>query len=126
MRNLYKNSKNFKVIDRHISRVPKQLKKIDAGYFVVWNDLKGKFEVHNENQSGSSLAFVVHAEELDNRTMIKARETAIHRADELMDKIRKSEKKMEADKRKKAGDAFERQASLAYDKIMRKPQVVVK
>lgn len=126
MKRLYEKSKHFKVIDRHISRVPERLKELDAGYFVLWNSIKNRFEVHNSDQRGSTLAFTTDFDELDNRTLIKARRSAVHRADKLMEEIRRDEIKMEEDRRKKAGQAFEERASLAYDKLMRKPRVVVK
>lgn len=53
-----------------------RLRSVDDGYMVFYNKLKNRFEVHNRNNRGSPLAFVVPFAGLDARTVDYARKTS--------------------------------------------------
>ncbi|MGM0409241.1 MAG: hypothetical protein ACQEQF_00660 [Bacillota bacterium] len=126
MKRLFKRSKSFVVIDRHISRVPKKLKELDEDYYILWNSTKERFEVHNDEQEGGSLAFVVGGNELDDRVIQKARETASHRAFKIIEELEAEYERKKRDEKKERREAVESRFGKIYDQIQNKPQVVVK
>jgi len=123
MKVLYKRSKYYKIIERHISRVPAKLKELDEGYFVLFNARTKKFEVHNSKQRQSTYSFEVPFDELDYRTVRYARETAVHRGDEIVAKIEESEKRKEDESDKKYADMFEEKATDLAEALSGRIQV---
>lgn len=64
---------------RHITDdlyfIASRLKEIDPSYFVVYNLLKSRYEVHSKEQRGNTLCFVVPYDRLDARTIEYAKRT---------------------------------------------------
>lgn len=91
--------------------VPERLKCIDKGYFVVFNLSKNKYEVHNEDNIGSSYCFTVPYDELDSRTveLCKRTNVSLH-GDEIFKMIDRENARLEAEKKKKFADEIEARA----------------
>ncbi len=55
--------------------ISSRLKEIDPSYYVVYNLLKSRYEVHSKEQRGNTLCFVVPYDRLDARTLEYAART---------------------------------------------------
>ncbi len=55
--------------------IASRLKEIDPTYYVVYDITKRRYEVHSDEQRGSSLCFVVPYDRLDARTVDYALKT---------------------------------------------------
>ncbi len=55
--------------------IASRLKEIDPSYFVVYNLLRSRYEVHSKEQRGDTLCFVVPYKALDARTLEYAART---------------------------------------------------
>lgn len=55
--------------------IASRLKETDPSYFVVYNLLKSRYEVHSKEQRGNTLCFVVPYDRLDARTLEYAKRT---------------------------------------------------
>jgi hypothetical protein len=60
-----------------------RLKEIDEGYFVMFNRVSGKFEVHHSGQFHDTLACELPFNQLDDRAVQRVRETSIANADRI-------------------------------------------
>lgn len=77
--------------------VAKRLRQIDANYRLYFNQLLGRFEVHNHAQRGNSLAVVVPYDKLDARTITLVRKTRVENAKRLLAEMEKANAKAEND-----------------------------
>ena len=55
------------IIEWDLYDIARRLKEIDDGYFVFYSYKTKKFEIHNANQRGSTLALVLPYDRLDAR-----------------------------------------------------------
>lgn len=66
--------------------IANRLKEIDRNYFVVFNKINNRFEVHHKKQKGSTLAFVVVGK-LDAGVIKKAIKSSIKFAKDILKQI---------------------------------------
>lgn len=61
-----------------------RLKGIDSSYFIIYNYVKKRYEVHSDDQRGGTLALIVPYPELDARTVALVRSSRRERIDEIL------------------------------------------
>lgn len=83
-----------------------RLKEIDDGYFVMRGKRSGKYEVHNKKNIGGTYCFTAY-KELDYRTLLKTRETAIENSDKLFRQMEEANRKAQASLDRTRVDTFE-------------------
>jgi hypothetical protein len=81
------------LIHDDLYKIADRIRGIDNGYFVLRHTQSGKYEVHNTNNTGSTYCFLVPYDQLDKRTLMYCRETAVHR--DIADIIEKQNQRIE-------------------------------
>lgn len=76
-----------KVICSDVFDIAHRLKQIDSRYFVVYNTVKRRYEVHNSGQKGNTFCLVVPYDCLDARTLDYVRRTRVSNSKELIEQI---------------------------------------
>ncbi len=66
---------HLRVVTDDLYFIASRLKEIDPTYYVVYNLVKSRYEVHSDEQRGGSLCFVVPYGTLDARTLDYAKKT---------------------------------------------------
>lgn len=79
--------------------ISSRIKEIDPDYFIVYNEGKHRFEVHNAAQGQSTYALTLPFEELDARTLNLVEKTRIANKDKLIEE-------MERENQKRGGSYF--------------------
>lgn len=74
-------------ISHDVYNISKRIKKIDRSYYIVFNTLKEKFEIHCSNQIGSSYCLTLPYDELDERALKYVRSTQIANIGEIIEKL---------------------------------------
>ncbi len=101
----------FNIVDR--------VKEIDSGYFIVYNTKKHKYEVHNNNQDGSS--FCITCDNGLNSTVIsKLRKTRIENIDRILREIDENNAKIEQNAKKVMADETSFKLKEMFDYAKRK------
>lgn len=59
----------LRLITSDVFNISKRIKKIEKEYFIVWNVLREKWEVHSTANIGDSYCFTVPYDGLDERTL---------------------------------------------------------
>ncbi|TCO79130.1 hypothetical protein [Marinisporobacter balticus] len=108
----------FCLVENHVLGIPERLKQIDKSYFVVWNSKKEKFEVHSEDNVGSTYCFTVPYRELDCRTLEYARETRIERSDIVFVEIEKQDEIIEKAVKREREKLFDDIGREVFDRAM--------
>jgi len=75
--------------------ISSRVKEIDVDYYIVFNTVKQRFEVHNLGQGKNTLAAVIPYQTLDARTILYLQITRRERAKELIKEIEASNEKLE-------------------------------
>lgn len=70
--------------------IAQRLKEIDNSYYLIFNTITNKYEVHSYSQSWCSYCLSSEDEGLDERLIIKARKTRKENLDELLKEIDKA------------------------------------
>ncbi len=83
----------MKEIKKDLFNIVKRLKKIDKNYFVIFNRLKNRFEVHCKSQKNNTLAFCCEGK-LDYSVLLKAHKTSIKNAKRILNDITKSNEEL--------------------------------
>lgn len=71
------------IITHDVFNIAKRLKQIDKKYFIVFNSVNGKFEIHFKRQAGT-LELILPYNSLDERTIVHVLKTKIERSSELL------------------------------------------
>ena len=74
-------------IKKDLFNIAYRLKKIDKGYFIIFNTLKNRYEVHNKNQSKNTLCFCCDRKYLTAEVVSKAHITNIRNSKRLLKDI---------------------------------------
>ena len=82
----------MKRIESDVYNISKRVKDIDIDYYVVFNTITSKFEVHNSNQFGGSYCLTLPFKELDERTLNYINITKSENIEEILCKIEKENK----------------------------------
>ena len=67
--------------------VSNRLKEIDPSYYLVFNTIKGKYEVHSNNQIGCSYCLTYPNDALDERLLELTKKTRRQNLSELLKQI---------------------------------------
>lgn len=86
---------NLTEIKTNVFHIPERLKEIDAGYFVVRNHEKRRFEVHHRFQPHTTYCLTVPYGELDERTVVLVRKTAWQNAEKLIAEMEEHNRKLQ-------------------------------
>ncbi len=81
--------------------ISQRLKDVDQSYYLVFNCIKGKYEVHSTSQVGCSYCLTSPYDGLDVRLLDLARTTRRENLKELLTKIDEENAKLEAKNTKK-------------------------
>lgn len=79
-----------------VYNISKRMKCIDRGYYVVYDTSKQHFEIHNENQMGSSYCMTIPFEQLDERVIKLVRKNQSANIDEILEQIENDNKLLES------------------------------
>lgn len=101
-------------IKSDVFNICKRVKKIDKGYFILFNLDKGFYELHNCNQKGNSYCLTLYGN-LDNRLINKIFESDIKNAKDIFEKIEKENKKMDQKEENKRRDVNEYKLKEIFD-----------
>lgn len=89
--------------------ISKRIKKIDKGYYVVFNTVTKKFEIHNSLQLGSTYCLTLPYAELDERALKYVHKTKSENIEKILEQIEKDNKlKESADKKQALSEVYER------------------
>lgn len=92
-------------MESNVFKIPERLKEIDKSYFVMYDNVSGKFEVHStENKDNSTYCLTLPFEELDCRTVEYVWETRAENAKKLWEEIKRNNEKLEIENAKKYAD----------------------
>lgn len=84
--------------------IAKRLKRIDDGYFLVYNRDTKKYEVHNSKNVGNTLSLVSPFETLDIRLVHLVRKTRVERFSEIIKEMDEENEKIEKSRKEKIKD----------------------
>lgn len=87
-----------RIIKSSVHNIPERLADYDDSFFVVWNNMSGKYEVHSrDNGDGSTYCMTIPYKELDARTLelVKKCDTKHRSVATMADEIDKSNKDLE-------------------------------
>lgn len=90
----------MRYIDNDVLGVSDRLKSIDDGYFILFNVMSGKFEVHNTHNKKNTYCFVVPFDALDVRTVYHCQETLIANSDKLIRQMNENNRKLDKSRQK--------------------------
>lgn len=85
----------------NVYHIPQRLKEIDSGYFIMYDDVTKKFEVHNKKQPHSTLSLNVPYDELDERTVNLVLKTRVENAQKFIKEMEEENLRIEQEKNKK-------------------------
>jgi hypothetical protein len=86
--------------------IPRRLKEIDPGYFVMFNPADQRYELHHEAQD-FTYCLTFPYEELDGRALDYVRETRIERIDTIKQQMDEHNRKLEEGYRKERDNQIE-------------------
>lgn len=94
-----------------------RVKEVDSGYFVVYNTVLSRFEVHNRHQKGSTFCIVCD-DGLNCKVITKLRKSKIENIDKILREIDENNQKIEQNASKKLKDetSFKLKEMLDYAK----------
>ena len=81
--------------------VSNRLKEIDPSYYVVFNTIKGKYELHSNNQIGCSYCLTSPYDGLDERLIDLAKKTRRNNLSNLLSEIDRENEKLQKQNQKK-------------------------
>jgi len=88
-----------RLVEDDLYSISKRIREIDPGYFILYNRSSGKHEVHHMAQPpGETFCLTVPYAQLDARLLDLVRETRIERLHELIEKMHRTNDKIDADK----------------------------
>ncbi|MBP3630236.1 MAG: hypothetical protein J6J23_01970 [Clostridia bacterium] len=103
----------LKVIEDDLFGIARRLKEIDNDYFLVFNNLLGRFEVHSNKNIGNTLSVVCPYDRVDARLLSLVRKTARNNASALIKEIEEqNEQLQQSEEQKKLQDTKDRAKEL--------------
>lgn len=94
------------MIKKDLFNIVNRLKKIDKGYYVVFNKFKNRYEIFNKKQKKDTLAFCSDRPFLDRGIIIKAYKTNIRNAKNLFKEIDENNKKIDEINKNKINNKY--------------------
>jgi len=98
--------KNHIVIENDNLYILERLKEIDDSYFITYNLVTKKYEVHSNEQIGGTYCFTVPYPALDERTVLYAKKTRVERRNDVIKEIDFENEKREKEVYKEAINHF--------------------
>lgn len=75
--------------------IPKRLREIDPGYFIIINRRTRRYEIHHEEQPHTTFCLEIPYDELDDRTLSLVRETMISKVGDILSVIDENNSRIE-------------------------------
>jgi hypothetical protein len=97
------------VIENDLFDIARRLKEIDAGYIVVYNKKRRRFEVRHE-RTRESFACMLPFDRLDERTVRHVRKTRAENTERLLREIEKNNEKITAEKENRVLDELRKKS----------------
>lgn len=91
-------------ITSDVFNISKRIKKIDTGYFILYDNKKDKYEIHNSKQPFCSYCLTVPYNSLDNRTLLFVCKTLFTKKEELFKEMEQFNDNLEKHNNKKLID----------------------
>lgn len=85
----------FTLIENDVLDIAARLKEIDDDYFVVYNGLSRRLEVHNKKQGVNTFCLVVPSNRLNARTVDLVRKTRVENSEKLLREIDEHNERIE-------------------------------
>lgn len=95
---------HLRLVTNDLFGIANRLKEIDASYFLVFNELLKRYEVHSSDNKGNTLAVVCPYPVADARLLTLVKSTRRHNADILLKSIEENNEKLEKRAEKKKLD----------------------
>ena len=103
----------LKVINEDLFGIARRLKEIDERYFLVFNELLGRYEVHSSENKGDTLSVVCPYDRVDARLLSLVRKTRRENSAQVIREIETHNEKLEKSvERKKLEDTKDRAKEL--------------
>lgn len=77
----------YRIVNCDLYDIASRLREIDPSYFLVYSYEQHRYEVHSNNQRGSTFCLAVPYEELDERTIRLVRRSRIERMQEYVEEL---------------------------------------
>ncbi|MFA5453211.1 MAG: hypothetical protein WC248_06525 [Candidatus Methanomethylophilaceae archaeon] len=81
------NRKEYLAVTTDVFDITNRIKEIDPNYFILWNRIKDRYEVHSKRYPSFTFCLVVPYSELDQRTLDLVWDTRAEKARELITKL---------------------------------------
>lgn len=89
----------------NVFKIPERIKEIDKSYFVIYNTMIDKYEVHStENKDGDTYCLTLPYDELDSRSIDYVRKTRVENARIIWEEMKRNNEKLEIEKAKQFKD----------------------
>ena len=82
-------------IENDVYFISQRLREIDKNYFLMYNTKTKKFEVHNENQTGSTFCLTLPFASLDARSLQRVLRTRIENCEKILADMEKENQILE-------------------------------
>lgn len=105
LKNMRIMTKELILVEDSVTDIPARVKKIDPGYFIMFNPMSQRFEVHHEEQD-ITFCLSLPFEELDQRTLDEIHRTKIENGKKIMDGMTSRNDYIERDMQRKRSDAI--------------------
>ena len=99
--------KKYFLINSDVYFIAERIKQIDKNYFIVFNRLKNKFEVHAFGQAGGTYCFTIPFDALDERTLEFTLKTRSQNMAQIIKEIDEANQKLQKDNLKFATKKIE-------------------
>ena len=79
-----------------VYNISKRIKDIEKNYYIVYNTITKKFEIHNSAQKDTSYCLTLPYLELDERTLNYVNKTKSENIEKILEEIEKNNKQRES------------------------------
>ena len=101
-------------INNDCFEISRRLREIEPNYFIVFNTLTQKFEVHNSGQYLNTFCLTIDGE-IDCRVIEKVLKTRAQNIEKLLREIEEHNEKLENDKTRKTKDELHARSCEVFD-----------
>lgn len=81
------NRMEYLAVTTDVYDITKRIREIDPDYFILWNRIKDRYEVHSKRDPSFTFCLVIPYPELDQRTLDLVWDTRAEKARELIAKL---------------------------------------
>lgn len=106
------------IVENDTLGIGERLRKIESGYFIVFNTQTNMFEVHSaDNRGPNTFAFVVPFKQLDSRTLDYCEETMVRNSDKLIKQMEENNRKIREQQKKDFDNKVEAASLETVDEL---------